>query len=140
MGYLDDYDSPRPAFDRLVRWIGVAMLAAAVGYSVYWLFFRNWREERQVRTFLEEVQQKRFEEAYSRWGCTVTEPCRFYPYSEFLEDWGPDSPLDPVASFKLGRSYTQKESGVIVEVWVNGEKQPNLWVQSDDQVIGFFPY
>lgn len=140
MSYLGEYDSPRPMFQRLARWAGVALLAAVVGYSFYWLFFRNWREERQVRTFLEEVQQEQYEQAYSRWGCTVAEPCRFYPYDEFLEDWGPESPLGSIETFKLGKSYTQKESGVIIEVWINGEKQPNLWVQSDTEVISFFPY
>lgn len=140
MSYLDEYDSPRPAFDRLVRWIGIAMLAGIVGYSFYWLFFRNWREERQVRGFLEQVQNRQFEEAYSRWGCSVAEPCKFYPYDEFLEDWGPGSPMDPVSSFELGRSYTQEDSGVIIEVWINGEKQPNMWVESDTQAISFFPY
>ena len=85
MSYLDEYDSPRPVFDRLVRLIAVAMIAAIVGYSVYWLFFRNWREERQVKLFLEEVKQQRYEAAYERWGCSVAEPCRFYTYESFPE-------------------------------------------------------
>ncbi len=140
MSYLDEYDSPRPVFDRLVRMIAVAMIAAILGYSVYWLFFRNWREERQVKLFLEEVKQQQYDAAYERWGCSVAEPCRFYTYESFLEDWGPDSPLGKVDSFKLGRSYTQKDSGVIVRVWINGQEQPNLWVESDTRAISFFPY
>ncbi|MBI1356227.1 MAG: hypothetical protein GC160_17940 [Acidobacteria bacterium] len=139
MSYLDEYDSRRPFFERLVRWIGLALLVGVLGYSVYWLFFRNWREEAEVRHFLEEVQQQKFEAAYKRWGCSVEEPCRYYSYTSFLEDWGPDSPLGKVGSFRLGRSYTQ-EGGVIIEVWINDKKQPNLWVDSATEVISFFPY
>ena len=139
MSYLDEYDSRRPLFERLVRGVAVVLLAAVVGYSVYWLFFRNWREEAQVRSFLEEVQGRQFEAAYERWGCTVALPCRFYSFEAFLEDWGPESPLGALESFQLGRSYTQ-DGGTIIEVWANGNKQPNLWVEHSTQTISFFPY
>lgn len=139
MGYLDQYHQRNWLFSKLVKGVGWAMLAGILFYSFYWLFFRNWREERRVERFLAAVQQEQYEEAYSYWGCTVAEPCRFYPYDDFLEDWGPESPLPKIKSYDLGRSYTQP-NGVIVEVRINGEKQPNLWVEKETQTIGFFPY
>lgn len=139
MGYLDQYDQRNWLFSKLVKAVGWTMLAAIVLYSFYWLFFRNWREERRVENFLAAVQERQFEDAYSYWGCTVAEPCRFYDYNEFLEDWGPESPLASVSSYELGRSYTQP-NGVIVEVTINGEKQPNLWVEKDTQALSYFPY
>lgn len=139
MQYLDTYGSERPFYPRLVKAVGWALLIGIVGYCFYWLFFRNWQEEREVRRFLETVEEGRYEEAYEYWGCTVEDPCKFYRYDEFLEDWGPESPLGDVRSFELGRSWTQP-GGVIIEVSINGEKQPNLWVESDTKHVSFFPY
>ena len=139
MGYLDQYEQGPRGFDKIVKAVAFLMLAGLLGYSLYWLFFRNWAEERVARTFLETVVQKEYEQAYAYWGCTIDDPCRYYPYDEFLEDWGPESPLADMKTFELGRSYTQP-NGVIIEVTIDGVKQPNLWVESDTKVVGFFPY
>lgn len=137
--YLEEYEQSSWGFGRLAKAVGYVLLASILGYSLYWLFFRNWREEAQVKEFLSLLQEQKYEQAYETWGCTQAEPCKFYPYDEFLEDWGPESPLGPVTSYALGRSYTQ-EGGVIQEVTVNGKKQPNLWIEHDTLVVGFFPY
>jgi hypothetical protein len=137
--YLEEYEKDSWGFGRLAKAVGLALLAGVVGFCLYWLFFRNWREEAQVKHFLSLVQEQKYEQAYETWGCSVEAPCKFYSYKAFLEDWGPESPLGAVQSFKLGRSYTQ-EGGVIQEVTVNGKKQPNLWVESGTRIIGFFPY
>ena len=139
MGFLDQYDQQSWGFNRLAKAVGWVLLAGVIAYSIFWLFFRNWREERTTKEFLALLQQARYEQAYRKWGCTPEKPCRFYPYDDFLEDWGPDSPIGAVKSFSLGRSYTQT-NGVIIEVEVNGKKQPNLWVEKGTEQIGFFPY
>ena len=139
MGYLDQYAQGSQAFDKLVKVIVYSLLAVIISYCVYWLFFRNWREERQVGRFLTTIQEQRFEEGYLYWGCSVAEPCRHYLFDEFLDDWGLQSPLGPVKTFEVGRSYTQP-NGVIVELSVNGVPQSNLWVDSQTEVISFFPY
>ena len=137
--YLEEYERNSWGFGKVAKAVGYTLLACIVGYSVYWLFFRNWREESQLKEFLSLVQAQRYEQAYEAWGCSVEQPCKFYSYESFLEDWGAESPLGAVKTYRLGRSYTQ-EGGVILEVYVNGEKQPNLWVQSDTQAISYFPY
>jgi hypothetical protein len=139
MGYLDQYEQGSQVFDKVVKTIACLLLAAIIGYCVYWLFFRNWREERQVDRFLTAIQEQRFEDGYQYWGCSVAEPCRDYLFNEFLDDWGPQSPLGPVKTFQLGRSYTQP-NGAIIEVTVNGVRQSNLWVDGVTDVISFFPY
>lgn len=137
--FLEEYERNSWGFGKLAKAVGLALLAGIVGYSIYWIFFRNWREEARVKEFLSLVQQQKYEQAYEDWGCSVAKPCKFYSYESFLEDWGPESPLGAVKTYHLGRSYTQ-EGGVIQEVFINGEKQPNLWVESDNRVISFFPY
>lgn len=139
MGYLDQYEQGSRVFDKLVKAVAYSLLAAIVGYGIYWLFFRNWREERQVERFLTALQEQRFEEGYQYWGCSVAEPCRDYLFNEFLDDWGPQSPIGQVKTFQLGRSYTQP-SGAIVELSVNGVQQSNIWVDGVTQVLSFFPY
>ena len=137
--YLEEYERNSWRFGKLAKAVGYALLAAVVGYCLYWLFFRNWREENRVEEFLELVQGQQYELAYETWGCSQGEPCKFYPFDEFLEDWGPESPLGAISSYELGRSYTQ-EGGVIQEVTINGRKQPNLWVERGTLIISFFPY
>lgn len=139
MGYLDQYAQGSQTFDKLVKVVAYALLAVIIGYCFYWLFFRNWREERQVDRFLTALQEQRFEEGYEYWGCSVAEPCRDYLFDEFLDDWGPQSPIGPVKTFQLGRSYTQP-TGAIVELSVNGVQQSNLWVDEVTEVLSFFPY
>lgn len=139
MGYLDQYEQGSRVFDKLVKAVAYALVASIAGYCFYWLFFRNWTEERQVREFLTVIQAENFQEGYSFWGCSVEQPCRDYLYEEFLDDWGLRSPLGKVRTFHLGRSYTQPR-GAIIELTINGAKQPNLWVEEETKVISFFPY
>ena len=139
MGYLDQYAQGSQVFDKLVKAVVIALLAAIIGYCCYWLFFRNWREERQVEQFLTAIQGQHFEEGYEYWGCSVAEPCRDYLFNEFLDDWGPESPIGAVKTFQVGRSYSQP-NGAIVELSVNGVQQSNLWVDGATEVLSFFPY
>jgi len=139
MSYLDEYGAGDERRERLVKYGAAALAALLVLSLIYYAFFRNWREEWQVHSFLSLLEEGKYEQAYELWGCSVESPCEYYPYDEFLEDWGPDSPLGQVESFDVGRSYEQ-QTGVIVEIRVNGRPHDNLWVESEDQAISFSPY
>ena len=137
--YLDEYGASDIRRERFFRTIVALFLIAIALGLIYYVFFRTWAEERQASLFLSELQEARFEQAYEYWGCSLTEPCRFYSYEKFLADWGPDSELGAVESFKIVRSYDQK-TGVIIQIAVNGKPQPNLWVEKDSKHVGFFPH
>jgi hypothetical protein len=139
MEFLAEYGQADRRYEKIVTIAGYTLLAAIVLGSIYWLFFRNWQEERRVDQFLSLLEQKSYEQAYGLWGCSIEKPCPNYSYQKFLEDWGPASPLGPVDSYQVGRSFSQ-ESGVIILVQVNGQRTPNLWVEKDNRVIGFSPY
>ena len=139
MEYLADYGQADRRYEKIVTAAGYLLLAAVVLGGIYWLFFRNWREERRVDQFLATLEQQQYEQAYRMWGCSTETPCPNYSYEKFLEDWGPESPLGKVTSHNVGRSYDQ-QSGVIILVEVNGRRIPNLWVEKDSRVIGFSPY
>jgi len=137
--YLDEYaesDIRRERFFKTL--VALFLIVIALGL-IYYVFFRTWAEKRQAGLFLSTLQEGRYEEAYEYWGCSVTEPCRYYSYEKFLVDWGPRSEIGPVKSFELGRSYDQK-TGVIVQITVNGKPRENLWVEKDTKHVGFFPY
>lgn len=137
--YLDEYGASDIRRERFFRTLVALFLIAIALGLIYYVFFRTWAEERQARRFLSTLEEGRYEQAYEYWGCSLSEPCRYYSYEKFLADWGPESEMGPVKDFKLGRSYDQK-TGVIIEITVNGKPQPNLWVEKDSKEVGFFPY
>ena len=138
MEYLGGYASRGVLAERIVKIVLVTVAVAALLTPVYFVFFRNWREELQAKRFLELLMEDRFKEAYSMWGCSVEEPCRYYPYDEFLEDWGPDAPYGELSEYALGRSYTQS-NGVILRYTINGADAPPLWIELSPAKISFAP-
>ena len=85
--YLDDY-GVRDARRELIlkRAILALVVLAAVGGLLYWKF-KDYREERQIKTFLELLQKKDYHGAYALWGCTEQKPCPQYSLQKFMEDW-----------------------------------------------------
>lgn len=138
MDFLGGYGTKGVLAERIVKIVLLSVVVAAVLGAVYYVFFRNWREERYAKRFLEQVRAERYEEAYRLWGCSVEEPCRYYPYDEFLEDWGPDALYGKLNDYSLGRSYTQP-NGVILRYSINGEERDPLWVELDPPKINFAP-
>ena len=138
MEYLGAYATRGLLAERVVKVAIAAVAVAALLGSVYYVFFRNWREESQARRFFELLQAERYADAYVHWGCTDERPCRYYPYGEFLEDWGPEAPYGALRHFAVGRSYTQS-NGVIVRYAINGAEGDPLWIERDPPKISFAP-
>lgn len=139
MGYLQAYDEGGERRERLLKAVAISVAGVAILGFVYFLFFRNWQEERRVKQFLSALRDSQYETAYTYWGCTVAQPCPYYSYDAFLEDWGPESPVGKIHSFTIGRSYEQ-QSGVIITLQIDGKPRPNLWVEKDTGAVAFSPY
>jgi cbb3-type cytochrome oxidase subunit 3 len=137
--FLDAYGKSDLLYERIVKGFFIALLALILLGCVYYLFFRNWREEAQARRFLNLVQAHEYSEAYKMFNCSIEEPCRYYPYGEFLEDWGEQSEVGEIRSFDLGRSFTQS-GGVILLYEINGVAQDPLWVDRTTGIVGFAPH
>ena len=138
MEYLGGYATKGLLAERIVKAALISLAVAALLGAVYYVFFRNWREELLARRFFRLLQAKQYENAYVLWGCSDQEPCRYYPYQEFLEDWGPDAPYGTLDGFALGRSYTQV-SGVRLRYSINGIEGPPLWIELNPDKISFAP-
>lgn len=138
MEYLGGYARKGILAERIVKSVLIAVAVAAVLGAVYYVFFRNWQEERHASRFFRVLQEGRYEQAYELWGCSTPEPCRYYPYEEFLEDWGPEAPYGELREFSLGRSYTL-ESGVRLRYTINGVEGAPLWIERNPAKISFSP-
>ncbi len=140
MGYLDDYYSVSGARrEEILKALTLTLVVAVVVGGVLYYFFKNYFEERRVSSFLSALQEEDYPAAYRYWGCSIEEPCRDYDYDNFLEDWGPSGPLGRVNSFRLGRSV-EVGNGVIIEIRINGQSHPELWVETESKIVGFSPY
>jgi hypothetical protein len=136
-GYLDQYgagdERREKAVKRIVLW-GVLALAAA---GVLLLVFHNYSQERQAKRFFNLLAARDYKTAYALWGCTDAHPCRDYPMSAFMEDWGPQAM--PPGDFQVldGESCG---SGVIVDVALGKSGNKKLWVERSSGILGYPPF
>ena len=118
--------------------------------GTFWFLFRFHSEEETVRTFMENVINGRYQQAYHMWKAGAS-----YQYRDFLQDWGPSGYYGPVRSFRIVTAHEPPgASGVIVVVDVSPyvpfpsesdyekarqTKEARLWVQFSDQSISDAP-
>ncbi len=98
--------------------------------------FANFREERAVQHFLEEVKAQNYQHAYQLWG-----PSANYSYKDFMADWGgPRSYYGVVREFKI-MSSESRGSGVVVTVEFDHlKKSVNIWVERKNRQLSFSPF
>lgn len=135
-GYLDTYGVGEERREKRIKTAVLAAIAGVIVGGILFWFLKNYRQEHQVRLFLEEVAQQNYQAAYARWGCTTDKPCRDYPFPEFMKDWGPQSA-------KSGGTVTKSRScgsGIIITVTYPNKSEDKLWVQRDNLVVGFSPW
>lgn len=140
-GYLDQYGVGEERREKIIKVaLLTALLVLIVGGTGYF-FLKNHRQESQVKTFFELLQKHDYKAAYALWGCTDAKPCREYPLTAFLQDWGPQSEHADMSSARIARSRSCG-SGVIITVDYdkNKGKQDKLWVEREDLTIGFSPW
>ncbi len=156
-GYLDQYGESEQRREKTYRRLLAAGIIALVLLIAWWFLFvwskseivraqsvarfvqvlRNHRQETEVKKFLGLIAGKQYDAAYRLWGCTEAHPCRDYPFTAFMQDWGAQS--QRAASFVIARSRSCG-SGVIVTVATRQGGEENLWVQKSDETLGFSPF
>ena len=138
-GYLDSYGAGEERREKIVRRLILAALAALVLATVLYFMFRNWREDRQSRLFLELLKKQDYQSAYQLWGCTPATPCRDYRFERFMEDWGPKNPRGDIAAARI--SKTRSCAGGVIYTLEYGKGEPVLlWVERQDRVLGYAPW
>jgi hypothetical protein len=146
-----------PAAARRKRMRIMAAVVVVIMVAALWWIFRFWPEEHLVDQFFDTLQQQSYEKAYGIWMHDLDwkqHPERYsrYRYDDFLKDWGPGGEWGVIKTHKIdgaavpdgynGAPYLHGSSGVVVVVTVNdrvGEKA-RLWVEKNDETLGFSPY
>ena len=141
MGYLEQYSDAETRQERLEtllkRTVVILLVVGALGGSFY-LWFKNYKEEKRVEQFLTTLDRGDYPAAYAFWGCRVEEPCPNYDFKSFLEDWGPSSPIGKLQNYRLVRSR-ERDSGVVVTIMANNQPEIKLWVEKKNGILGFSP-
>ena len=136
-GYLDQYGAGEERREKIIKTLVVSLVALVVLGGVAFFVFHNYRQERQAKRFFELLQAHDYQSAYALWVRTESDR-RGYPFSSFLQDWGPESSHRDVGNFRISKSRSCG-NGVILTVDFGPNQQEKLWVLRDDLTIGFSP-
>lgn len=135
-GYLDQYGVSDARREKAIKFTVIALIVLVVVGGPLLFIFHNYRQESQVKQFFKLLEAHQYQQAYALWGCTDAKPCKGYPMTSFMEDWGPDKA--DVSNYRIARSRSCG-SGVILTVDFDKHREEKLWVQRDDLTIGFSP-
>lgn len=109
-----------------------ALGAVAIILLVY--RFGNFREERLVQKFLDELKAGQFQQAYQTWG-----PTQGYSFKDFMADWGGNGYYGKIGGSRIVKSKTEG-TGVVVLVEFDHLKRPvALWVERRARTLAFSP-
>jgi hypothetical protein len=136
-GYLDQYGAGEEKRIRTVQILVLSAVVVLVVGGALLFVFHNYRQEQQVKRFFTLLEAHNYQAAYNLWVRTESDR-RGYPFSAFMQDWGPQSPHRDVSGYRISRSRSCG-SGVILTVDFGNQQQEKLWVQRDDLTIGFSP-
>jgi len=138
-GYLEGYGAGEERREKTIRCILLSVLVLLIVAIAGYFQFRNYREEKQISTFLELLKRQDYKAAYALWGCTDSHPCPQYAFDKFLEDWGPKSPHANIALAKLAKTKSC-DTGIIQFIEFPGNDEVQLWVERRDKMLGFAPW
>ncbi len=137
-GFLEGYGAGEEKREKLIRRIALALALLVAASIVFYFAFRNYRETRQAKRFLELLEKKDFAAAYQLWGCTKDSPCSGYTMEKFLEDWGSGGVHKDVSSPSI-TMIRGCSDGVIVGVQFGQDPPDYLWVDRKTRNLGFAP-
>ncbi|HEY1493117.1 MAG TPA: hypothetical protein VGF49_01180 [Candidatus Solibacter sp.] len=137
-GYLDQYGAGEERRGKIIKTVVISVLLLIVVGGSLLFVFHNYREERQVKEFFNQLGSHNYKAAYALFGCTEAKPCRYYPFDKFMEDWGPNSGRTGFENARITRSRSCG-SGVLMTVDYGKNQQEKLWVERQDMSIGFPP-
>lgn len=121
-----------------VKWGAITTVSVLVLGLLLYGIFRNFSQERQVKTFLAHLQNHQYQEGYRMWGCSEQTPCRDYAFPKFMEDWGPNSPHANAAATRIELSQSCGD-GAFIRLH-SGQGEPvGLMVDKATNVISFAP-
>jgi len=137
--FLEGYGEKDARRERRTRNIIIGVVAFLIVGTALYFMFRNWREERQYKAFIEFLEKKDYNGAYRLWGCDPANPCRDYSMAKFLEDWGPASGHTDIQKVVKAKTLTCG-SGIIKVMEFTPADQVTIWIDKKDQIVSFSPW
>ncbi len=139
--FLQGYGETDARRERVFKRIILAAVALSVVAAAGWWFSRDFTEKRQIKRFVQLLEQKEYDAAYRLWGCDPAEPCRDYSLDKFMEDWGPKGVYTRNQPLKLAEKRSC-EGGIIqyIEYGKSEEDVVYIYVQRSDLTLGFAPW
>jgi|HubBroStandDraft_1064217.scaffolds.fasta_scaffold352187_2 hypothetical protein len=137
-GYLDSYGVADERRGRSIRRIVIWSLSVVLVAGGLYLWFRNWRQEQAVKHFFALLQEKNYQEAYARWGCTQDHPCKYWGPEKFAEEWGPSSPYADVSSIKIVHEDSCG-NGVVFDIESPKMQAQGLFVDNETNTLSYAP-
>ncbi|HUS05600.1 MAG TPA: hypothetical protein VMZ52_04870 [Bryobacteraceae bacterium] len=138
-GFLEGYGTSEVRREKTVLWLVGTAIGLAILAVVLFFYFRNYREERLVKAFLQDLQRKDHRAAYALWGCTEAQPCPQYSFDKFMEDWGPQSVYGDAGGGRVAQ-VNSCDTGIIETIEFPGKPDAQLWVDRRNFNIGFAPW
>jgi len=136
-GYLDQYGIGEARREKVIKILVLAAVAVVIAGGVLFFVFHNYRQEQQVKRFFALLAAHDYNGAYTLWVRTESDR-QGYPFTSFMQDWGPQSGHSDVSGFRITRSRSCG-SGVIITADFGKSQEEKLWVQRDELTIGFSP-
>ncbi len=136
-GYLDQYGAGEERRIRIYKTLAITLVSLLVVAGVAFYIFHNYRQEREVKQFISELQNKDYQGAYNLWARTDSDR-RDYPYESFLQDWGPQGKHSDMSRVRITRSRSCGNGVILVLDFGQGEPE-RLFVKRDDLTIGYWP-
>ena|SRR5579859_7380361 len=132
---LFDSEAPKPKTGIRKYW-SLVVIVIVVGGVIGYFAFHNLLEKRAVASFLTQLEQGNYKEAYRLW-----QPAPDYTYDDFLHDWGPKGDYGKVREFKIVAAESKGSELVIVVVTINNQTPAlALLVDRKTKGLAYSPY
>ena len=140
-GYLESYaaiEERKAGNRRRLKLSAIITVSTVIVAALLYGMFRNFHQEQVAKTFLRDLENHQYQEAYRMWGCSDQMPCRDYAFSKFTEDWGPNSAYAHQGAPKIALSQSCGSGTFIRLVYPKGDPV-GLMVDRGTDVVSFAP-
>jgi hypothetical protein len=136
-GFLDEYGVSDERRSKVIRWIVISAVAAAVIATALYFTLRTYPARRQVSVFLDDLKRRDYQTAYRDWGCGGG--CPDYAFASFMRDWGPQSDFANASDSRVKKSRFC-DTGVIITLTPSKGEDVALWYERSSGTLGFAPW
>jgi hypothetical protein len=134
--YLQSYGEGDERRGKIIKILVLTVVGILLLVWIGYLVFHDYSEKRTVQHFLDQVNARQFQQAYTDWGCTDKTPCPNYDYQRFLRDWGPEKQF--TSPWKVV-SLDGCKQFVTINVQAGGSELQSLAVERGSNTVMYAP-